>query len=119
MRLLTVFPHFIASDAPPKEDGTFEAVSEAMSPLQATFEAVVLIQQKLTNPAFQVTEREHQASKRTRAEAQKAEPDGERTRQISDAIRTSMSQSSLRDMLTEADEFLTLLGIEPLAKEAK
>jgi len=119
MRLLTVFPQFIASDAPPKADGTFEAVSEVMSPLQAAFAAAVLIEQKLSNPTFQVTEQEHQASKRARSQTQKPIPEGERTRESRDGIQKSTSQSSLRDLLTEADEFLTSLGIEPLAKEAK
>ncbi len=119
VRLLTVFPHFIASDAPPKADGTFEAVDEVMSPVQAAFAAAVLIQQKLSNPTFQVTEQEHQASKRARSQSQQPIPEGERTREIRDGIQRSASQASLRDMLTEADEFLTSLGIEPLAKEAK
>ena len=119
MRLLTVFPHFIASDAPPSADGTFEAVSETMSPLQAAFAAAVLIQQKLTNPTFQVTEQEHQAKKRAQSAMQKPIQEGERTREIWDCVQRSASQSGLRDMLSEADEFLTSLGIEPLAKEAR
>ena len=116
MRLVTVLPKLMSSDAAAKEDGTFEAVSETMSPLQAAFTAAVLIQQKLHNPDFQETDQEHEANKRNHAGHQ---PEGERSKQIQASIQQSATQTSLRDMLGEADAFLTAVGIEPLSKGAK
>lgn len=115
MLLIFRAPHFMASEAPPDEKGHYRALDDDISPLQATYIAALLVQQKLLNPNFQFTEEEKKQAI-FKDKTSKAKESRSRSLALRDSIVNS-SQHSLRDLLHTADGFLSDLHIAPIAEK--
>lgn len=113
MWLLVLYPHMIASSTPRQPDGKLELLSPKMSPVEATYIATILIEQKLWNSSYQL-----KPSERTTPEAiQKLS--AERGAQLWAAIRGGTEGHSLRDLLHTADGFFTDLRIDPISSSVE
>jgi hypothetical protein len=98
----------IASSTPRQPEGKLELLSPKMSPLEATYIATLLIQQKMWNSYYQLTPAE-----RISAETVK-KLSAERGAQLRAAIQGGTQGHSVRDLLHIADGFFTDLRIDPI-----
>jgi len=120
LRMLLVFkyPHLMASQAPPDSKGRYKALDDTMSPLEASYVAVAMMQQKLLNPDFQFTDAEKTQPIFT-DKALQAKERMARTSAMAAAIRQQSTQHSVRDLLHTADGFFTDLGINEVEEKAE
>jgi hypothetical protein len=109
MWLLVLYPHMIASSTPHQADGNLELLSPKMSPIEASYIATILIQQKLWNSYYQLSPAE-------RIDAQAAiKLSAQRGAQLRAAIQGGTQGHSVRDLLSIADGFFTDLRIDPIS----
>ena len=121
VRMLTLYPALIGRGPAAKRDDSRPHFEDKMSPIEAFHVAATLVQQKLFNPAFQLTTQETRqisgqsnVTAKGRAEGRaafQAAAKGERSRQIMAAIHTAATTISLREMLNQCEQSLDLLGI--------
>lgn len=114
MWMLVLYPQTIASTTPVQPNGKFELLSDNMSPLEATFIATTLIEQKLWNSMYQFTDSERSSMAHT-SDAAIQKLSGQRGAQLKAAIQGGTQGHSLRDLLHTADGFFTDLRIDPVA----
>ncbi|MGO8758916.1 MAG: hypothetical protein ACLQG3_12405 [Terracidiphilus sp.] len=108
MWMLILYPHLIANPSPRQTNGKFEILSPQMSPLEATFIAATLVEQKLWNGYYQLA-----PSERTTAQANR-KLSTQRGQELRSAIAGGTQGHSVRDLLHVADGFFTDLRIDPL-----
>lgn len=110
-----MFPGMILNHAPDAV-AKHQLLNPAMSPLEATQIALMLVHQKLANPNYQLTRAEIVAQPDENALEDLHQ---HRTRALQSAMSGATSGRSLRDLLASADNFLTDLGLAPVQEDAK
>lgn len=117
MLMILRYPHMMASEAPPDEHGRYRALDDTMSPLEASYVAAYMIQQKLLNPEFQFTDSEKPMTAYTDPASQ-AKTSAQRGAELSRVFYTASAQHSVRDLLHAGDGFFTDLGIAQIGEQA-
>lgn len=117
MLLIIRYPHMMASEAPPDKHGRYQALNDTMSPLEATYVAGSMIQQKLLNPEFQFSSDEQMQPDFKDGKHQAAQS-AARTAELQKTLYQQSSLHSVRDLLHTSDGFFTDLGISQIGAEA-
>lgn len=116
VRLGIVMPQLFLYEGPPDAKGRYPLLSPKMSPLEASFVALTMLNMKAFNPDFQFTAAEQ-------AQNQKLDPAvveanlHQRQRTMFDIIQGK--SISLRDVLAAGENLFTDLGIPPSANSAR
>lgn len=113
MHLVVIYPQLIASQKQPSARGNFEAVSEKMSPMEASYVAATMVYQKIYNVEYQFTEKEKQQNSGLAEAAIQSEHE-KRVQALTDIVQGRSQTTSIRDLLPAADSFFSDLGIDPL-----
>ena len=108
MEFMVRYPQLLANQVPPDEKGRFQALSNNISPIEATFLATSLIYQKLYSPEYQMTAQEKAAGGKA---AISAATFRQRTQQLSDILHGKTQNLSLFDLVHAADGLFSDLGI--------
>jgi hypothetical protein len=108
MEFMVRYPQLLANQAPPDENGRFQALSKNISPTEAAFLATSLIYQKLYSPEYQMTAQEKAAGGKATVSAATFR---QRTQQMSDILHGRTQNLSLFDLVHAADGLFSDLGI--------
>jgi hypothetical protein len=113
MRMMLIMPALFARELRRTEKNGKSHIRENMSPIESVYLFARLIDQKISNPAYQLTaqeRRERWGQLHQPLQPPSTEPN-RRTRELEDAVFLASSKTSLRDLsLAATDVILTLVA---------
>lgn len=122
MKMMPLIPALFARDLKrPNGKGGFH-IRETMSPIEAGYLFAQMIEQKLTNPIFQLTSKERRANWKQlhTPGSSKSAPSNQRSTELLAAIESATKQQSLRDLaLFGSDTVARLVNTQSPAGGAK
>ena len=113
MEFMARYPQLLANLGPPDENGRFQALSNNISPIEASFLATSLLYQKLYVPAYQLSSKEQAAGGRASISATAFR---QRTQQMYDLLHGNSLNVDLVSLAHAADGLFSDLGISNILR---
>jgi hypothetical protein len=111
MRMMPIVPALFLRDLKSKDENGRACIREKMSPVEAVYLFARMVDQKLSNPNYQMTAEERQANWATTHGIHKPISAGPnpKTKEIFDAVTVVATTMNLRDMAASATDIISRL----------